>query len=211
MGSAHWVQHPTVPIDAIDLMICMDLVGHAVGQDGYPAEVRQTLFALGGERSLGTGGHLDRIGGVEPGVVVRRLDAEVIPPMSDYEPFWRNGVPFVFLTSGRWAHYHTPQDTPDKLDFEKISATARWLERFVRETCARPEPRIDFTDARDDAATLRSLIAITHALEGISPEAAIGRDLAEGLLRRHESPAGLTADERVQVQGLVMMLEQRLQ
>jgi hypothetical protein len=56
-------------------------------------------------------------------------------------------------TTDRWvmvaAHDHlgkdgrgTPQDTPAWLDWAKIDATARWLERFVRETCARPEPRV---------------------------------------------------------------------
>ena len=39
--------------------------------------------------------------------------AEAVPPLSDYAPFWRRRVPFLFLTGGRWRHYHTPEDTPD--------------------------------------------------------------------------------------------------
>src|SRR5688500_8506936 len=33
MGSEHFVRHPTVPLERIDLMVCMDLVGHAMGPE----------------------------------------------------------------------------------------------------------------------------------------------------------------------------------
>src|SRR5580658_248502 len=35
MGSEHYTRHPTVPLDRIDLMVCLDLVGHALGQEGH--------------------------------------------------------------------------------------------------------------------------------------------------------------------------------
>src|SRR6185312_15224427 len=88
MGSEHFANHPTVPLDRIDLMIAMDLVGHAFGGEGLPGEVRSTLFALGAERSAGTLDHVERLARVEPGVLVRPADAEIIPPLSDYAPFW---------------------------------------------------------------------------------------------------------------------------
>ncbi|MCL1593556.1 MAG: M28 family peptidase, partial [Actinomycetia bacterium] len=40
MGSQWFVDHPTVPLDTIETMICLDLVGHALGPDGLPDEVR---------------------------------------------------------------------------------------------------------------------------------------------------------------------------
>jgi len=91
-------------------------------------------------------------------------------------------VPFVFLTCGRWAHYHTPQDTPDRLDYAKIAATARWLEVMVRDACARPEATVKFTGARDDASTLRSLVAVLAALEHSSEPAALAHRHARELL-----------------------------
>ena len=36
------VRPPTVPLDRLDLMICIDLVGHAVGPTGTPEDVRQS-------------------------------------------------------------------------------------------------------------------------------------------------------------------------
>jgi len=80
MGSREWVRRPTVPLDQVDLMICMDLVGRELGPTGTPDDVRQTVFALGAEQSRGTSAHVDALARQIPGVVVRRLDVETIPP-----------------------------------------------------------------------------------------------------------------------------------
>jgi Zn-dependent M28 family amino/carboxypeptidase len=211
MGSEHYARHPSVPLDRMDLMVCMDLVGHAMGPDGAPDEVRQTLFALGAERSEGTGALVDGLARAEAGAVVRRADADIIPPLSDYWGFWRRQVPFVFLTCGRWRHYHTPEDTPDRLDYTVLAARARWLERLVRAACARPEERVRFlADGRDDASTLRSLAGLTSTLAGVSPAASMGREMAEGLLKHCDAQGRLPEAIRPQMQQLVRALESGL-
>jgi hypothetical protein len=210
MGSVHFAAAPPVPLDRIDLMVCMDLVGHAFGGVGLPGDVRASLFALGAERSAGTAEHLDSLARVEPGVIVRPADAEIVPPLSDYAPFWDRRRPFVFLTAGRWRHYHTPSDTPEKLDYDKMAATARWLERFVRETCARPEGPLPFLADGCDAPTLRSLIDLTGALARFSPEAEMGREYAETLLAACDGRGRLPASRRGEVAQLVSLLESRL-
>jgi hypothetical protein len=207
MGSEQYAAHPPVPLDRIDGMLCMDLVGHALGSAALPADVRGTVFALGAERSVGTAAHLDAIAHVEPELWIRRLDAEVIPPLSDYEPFWRRAVPFVFLTCGRAWHYHTPDDTPDKLDYSKMAALARWLERWTRDTCARPEPRVQFDNSRDDAGTLRTLIALTGVLESVSPQAAIGRQRAQALLAKCDDHGRIDTLGREQIRDMVRDIE----
>lgn len=182
MGSEHWCRNPTVPVEAIDLMVCMDLVGHAVGPEGMPPALRQSLFALGAEKSEGTAARVDAMSTAVPGVVVRRADAQVVPKLSDYAAFWERKVPFVFLTCGRWVHYHTPQDTPDRLDWPKLAATAAWLERLTRDACARPEARVRFTGFTDDRSTLTSTVDVLKlvAATGMPVNAALRQ--AEGLL-----------------------------
>ena len=211
MGSQRFAQDPTAPLDRVDMMVCMDLVGHAFGPEGLPDDVRQSVFALGAERSAGTADIVDRLTRAEPGVVVRRADAETVPPLSDYEPFWRREVPFLFLTNGRWRHYHTPEDTPEKLDYPKMAATARWLERFVRESCARPEPRVAFEAWRaDDAATLRSVIDLLGSLAAVSEEAAVARTMAEHLLDATDRNGRLPKGRRHEVRMLIDAVETRL-
>jgi len=142
---------------------------------------------------------------------VRRADAEIIPPLSDYIAFWERERPFLFLTAGRWRHYHTTTDTPEKLDHAKMEATARWLERFVRASAARDDGAVAFQGwAADDASTLRSLIEITGALAAVSPEAEQGRAYAEALLADCNQNGRLPGGRRREVQALVQMLEERL-
>ena len=209
MGSEHFVRHPTVPLARIDLMVCMDLVGHAMGPEGLPGEVRDTIFALGSERSVGTGPLVDELARTEAGVIVRRADASVIPPLSDYGAFWKRKIPFVFLTAGRSRLYHSIDDRPERLSWDKMSATARWLERLVRASCVRGAP-IAFADRCDDASTLRSVVALTRALEPHTALAAFARPMASRLLAACDRDGRLPPARAVEVQRLLAMLESSL-
>lgn len=168
MGSEHFARHPTVPLAKIDLMIGMDLIGHRVGggQD-LPSAVTESLFALGAERSRGTSEQLAQLATAERGLRVRPLDSAIMPPLSDYHAFLSREIPFLFLTAGRSRHYHTVSDTPETLDLPKIAASARWLERLVRQTCARDEDRLTYLPAGcDDHGSLRTLIDVLSPLCG---------------------------------------------
>jgi Iap family predicted aminopeptidase len=149
MGSQQFVDDPPLPLASIDLMVCMDLCGHALSLP----EVAKDLFVLGAETSEGTCALVDGLQ-VE-GLTPRRAGINLLPPLSDYHAFRERNVPFLFLTGGRWRHYHTPEDTPEKLDYHKMTATADWLEQLARAGCGKMPRR--FTDGRDDAATLRTL------------------------------------------------------
>jgi hypothetical protein len=92
-----------------------------------------------------------------------------------------------------------------------MEATARWLERFVRETCARPEPRVVWNpDARDDASSLRSLIDIGKSLADVLPPAMEGVAVASALLAACDRDGRLPASRRAELQMLAQMLEQGL-
>jgi hypothetical protein len=146
-----------------------------------------------------------------PGVIIRRVDAETIPPLSDYFAFWQRQVPFLFLSNGRSAVYHTPQDTPDKLDFDKMQATARWLERFVAETCRRPDARIEWlSNARDDASTLQTLADIAGESGKIDPTALAAAQAADALLARCDASGRLPERHRGQLAQLTAMMESGL-
>jgi Zn-dependent M28 family amino/carboxypeptidase len=216
MGSAYFASHAREAVgfdlDRIDMMLCMDLVGHALAPDlPLPDDVKRSVFALGAERSAGTAAIVDGLARAEDGVVVRRADAEIIPPLSDYDAFWKRDVPFVFLTSGRSARYHTPEDTPEHVDYAKVRATARWLERFVRASCAREEKRVVFSpDARDDASSLRSFADIVAPLAAVSPQANAGAERARELLAKCDASGRLPSALADEPSKLLMALEAAL-
>lgn len=210
MGSEHFARNPIVPLDRIDLMVCMDLVGHALGAEGLPNEVRNTVFALGAERSAGTREILDETAESERGVVVRRVDAETVPPLSDYAAFWTRKRPFLLLTNARSRVYHTPDDRPELLAWDKMEATARWLERFVRANAARDEQPFTFQHRRDDISTLDSFLALTAPILDASEQARIGHTIASDLRALCDANGVLPMDHRVRLGMLVAMLESGL-
>jgi hypothetical protein len=210
MGSEHFARHPTIDLKKIDMMACMDLVGHALGGEGLPSDVRDTVFALGAERSEGTGAIVRGLERAEPGVVVRRVDAEVIPPSSDYAAFWHRRRPFLLLTNARSRVYHTPEDVPELLAYGKMAATARWLERFVRASCTREDGPTVFRERPNDLSTVESLIELTEALAPFSKEAELGLQMAKALRAKVQKDGTLTHGQRSELAMLVAALENGL-
>lgn len=54
---------------------------------------------------------------------------------SDHWPFWQEGYPALMVTDTapfRYAYYHTPEDTVDKIDFERMARVVRGLRSVVK-------------------------------------------------------------------------------
>ncbi len=59
---------------------------------------------------------------------------------SDHWSFWQYGYPGIMVTDTalyRYPYYHSPDDTPDKLDYDRMTRVVRGL-RFVVEAWANP-------------------------------------------------------------------------
>ncbi len=55
---------------------------------------------------------------------------------SDHWSFERVGIPALMVTDTalfRYPHYHTPADTPDKVDYERLARVVSGLERVIRD------------------------------------------------------------------------------
>ena len=108
--------------EAIHCAIIMDLVGHDVPVPG----LEDLLFVMGMESNQG----LDQvIQHVDPGPDLRILPTlnRYVGDMSDHHIFRTNQVPYLFLSCGRWEHYHQETDTPEKLNYGKIEAVSKLL------------------------------------------------------------------------------------
>ena len=209
MGSQWFVDHPTVPLDTIDTMICLDLVGHALGPDELPHEVRDSVFVLGAEKSTGTAELLDSlptVTGIEP----RRIDNYIIESMSDYDAFMNAGIPFLFYTMGRSEHYHAPTDTPDRLDYDKMSAFATHLTDLVTALTNRTDmPKFEAAGF-DDGATVATIRDLLDALAPYAPAAEMAQPIVDGLEQRLKADGALAEAERLMIAMLVMQLESNL-
>ncbi len=55
---------------------------------------------------------------------------------SDHWSFWEEGWPALMVTDTapyRYPHYHTPQDTPDKVDYERLARVVTGLHGMLRD------------------------------------------------------------------------------
>ena len=117
MGSIRFYHDQrTGPIHAA---VVMDLVGHDVPVPG----IEDLLFITGIES--------------DPDLQQLLIDTEpkrrlriaatvnsYVGDLSDHHVFRLNRVPYLFLTCGRWDHYHQTTDTPDRHNYIKLAAVA---------------------------------------------------------------------------------------
>jgi Zn-dependent M28 family amino/carboxypeptidase len=121
LGSAHFTDHPTVPLVNIVANINMDLIGR-----NWP----DSVIAVGLEQSdLGT--TLQEVVRAHSELrmtpIADRWPEERIFYRSDHYNFARKGVPILFFTSGTHADYHRPTDEPSRINLEKESRLVQLL------------------------------------------------------------------------------------
>ncbi len=86
----------------------------------FLADSAKTAFRLGSGLPAIGGGFPESV----PGVA-----------WSDHWSFWQAGYPGVMVTDTapyRYPHYHKPTDTPDKIDFEKLTKAVEGIESVIR-------------------------------------------------------------------------------
>lgn len=116
IGARYFVEHPPVDIKSIKTMINLDMVGRLKEKE---KDVNPSLSISG----TGTSNVTDSILNIlELG---RPFQFKRVPDgygPSDHAAFYTAGVPVLFITSGAHGDYHTPLDTPDKINYQGQSA-----------------------------------------------------------------------------------------
>lgn len=121
MGSIHWYhQQRRGPVHCA---VVLDLVGHDLPIPG----VEDLLFVTGMESDPELVLDLQ-----QPGVRVQPVLNRYVGDLSDHHVFRTHARPFLFLSCGRWEHYHARTDTPDRLNYEKMAAIAQIAEGMIR-------------------------------------------------------------------------------
>lgn len=121
MGSAHFTEHPPVPLAQVVANINMDLIGR-----NWP----DSVIAVGLEQS-DLGETLQAVVRAHPELrmtpIPDRWPEERIFYRSDHYNFARKGVPILFFTSGTHPDYHQPSDEPNRIDGEKQARLVKLL------------------------------------------------------------------------------------
>jgi len=167
MGSVHWYRHQRRgPVHGA---LVLDLVGHDLAVPG----LEDLLFVMGMETDPELQGIVDS---TTPGLRIQPLLNRYVGPLSDHYVFEQHQRPYLFLSCGRWEHYHRPTDTPDNLSWPKIHAVADYTEQAVRGMC---ESSLDAgynaydTTAPEAAAFRRNFAATMPYASGVKTRAQI--------------------------------------
>ncbi len=135
LGSKHFVENAGVSQSAVNLMINLDMVGRMkegnglqVAGVGTAAGLRDTVLAYADTTAISLS-----------------FTSEGYGP-SDHSAFYGKNIPVLSFTTGAHLDYHTPLDTPDKLNYDGMVRIGDLLYRVV--TAAAGEPaRLAFTEA----------------------------------------------------------------
>ncbi len=126
LGSKYWLDHPTVPLDHVPILVNMDMIGRLrngrveIYGTRTGAGLRQTLVQQNEGLNLLLDFHWEM-----------RAD-------SDHYPFYERGIPDLLIHTGLHADYHRPSDTADKINAAGIRDVTQLALRTVVELADAP-------------------------------------------------------------------------
>ena len=149
MGSWVYARHCRERGENVTAMLSLETIGYfseAPGSQKYPPPLGWFYPSVG--NFIAFLGHI-RYAGLIRQVVEAFRNSEPFPSegaalpeiasdigRSDHWSFWQEGYPALMVTDTapfRYPHYHTLEDTVDRIDFEKLARVVRGLGGVVRE------------------------------------------------------------------------------
>jgi len=134
-GSNYYVKHPTVPLESIEYMINLDMVGR-----------------LNEERKISINGV-----GTSPAWshVIKLLDVEGLVPVttesgvgaSDHTSFYFEDIPAVHFFTGQHSDYHKPSDDTELVNFNGVVSVVKYISTLIESIGGMD---ISFSATKDD-------------------------------------------------------------
>lgn len=125
IGSGFYADHPIFPHDSMICELQMDMVGRNAENDTEHIPASIQMIHLVGSKRIST--ELDRA--IQDANKFLNFtfsySAEDVYTRSDHYNFAKHGIPIAFLFDGFHPDYHEPTDTVDKIDWAKLTNSAK--------------------------------------------------------------------------------------
>ena len=123
LGSAYWVENPTLPVDKAVAMLNMDMIGRMksklyIGGTGTGSTFKDLLNKMNGS-------HPFELSFSESGYTA-----------SDHTSFLPKEIPVLFFFSGLHGDYHKPSDSWEKIDAARAAKAVDLISRVASELIA---------------------------------------------------------------------------
>lgn len=141
VGSAHLTDDPPRPLETIEAMVNLDMVGRL-------RDERLQVMGVGSSP-----GFPALVAAVNTAVPEARFDLRTSEDgygPSDHQSFYKRNIPVLMLFTGAHADYHKPSDTWDRVHAAGLLRIARFTEALLDSLDAGPRPT--FTKAKADAS-----------------------------------------------------------
>ncbi len=143
LGSVHWVKNPTVPLESIQLMINIDMIGR-LGEKGLM--VYGTRSAPGLRRSISLSNQSTDLK-IEFHWEIKRN--------SDHYPFFDKRIPFIMLHTGLHKDYHRHSDDAELVNSEGVEKVSRMAFEFVNRAANHPSDFAFRANAKKEGEAFR--------------------------------------------------------
>jgi len=145
LGSRHFVENPTIPLNQIVAMINMDMIGRLNEKKAL------TVYGTGTSpkwKDLLTKLNQDSI------FSLNFIDAGFGP--SDHSSFYAKDIPVLFFFTGTHQDYHKPSDDIDKINFTGMKKVLDYIKNVVYDLSTNSE-KIEFTKVQGDTQRNRRM------------------------------------------------------
>jgi hypothetical protein len=150
LGSRYYVSHPRVPLNQTIAMFQMDMIGrnedHPANKsqqipEEHAADNMNTLNVLGSAFSPDLKAAISLANNQTSLLLHFRYDfaAEDLMRRSDQWSFLKKGIPAIFFFGGLHPDYHTPRDTPEKINYPKLEKVTRLVYLTAFQVANAPE------------------------------------------------------------------------
>ncbi|MCS6884382.1 MAG: M20/M25/M40 family metallo-hydrolase [Acidobacteriota bacterium] len=153
LGSAYFVQHPTVPLDSIIAQLNIDMIGRS-RQNGDTTNLELSgpdeVYVIGARMLSSELGELSEQ--VNNTFLRLKFNYKYDDPddpnrffyRSDHYNYAKQGIPTIFYFTGVHEDYHRPTDHASKIDFEKMTKITKTIYATALELAMRPKrPAVD--------------------------------------------------------------------
>ncbi len=141
LGSKKFIEYPTFPLEKVNFMLNMDMIGRFREEKGLMIQ------------GIGTSSLWDKmIEVLNPDFKIVRDSSGVGP--SDYTSFYLKGIPVLGFFTGQHSDYHKPSDDTELIDVVGEKRVLDFAVRLIDGTCT--FPKMDFLQTRQPQNQARS-------------------------------------------------------
>ena len=153
-GSKYFVENPSIPLNSINYMINMDMVGRM-----NDSTKTITVGGYGTSPSWKT-----MIESVKKKDFMMKFDSSGTGP-SDHSSFYRKDIPVLFFFTGLHSDYHKPSDDADKINYVGMLKIIRFIQQMIEAN--KNNQKLTFTKTREQQTSTSARFSVSM---GIMPD-----------------------------------------